>query len=114
MQGKRLALGRPTKAPPPGIPSALSVPLLSASPSILTPPPYSSLPGVPQVFHQMQATPGCTADAGTYASLIRILDAMCQYPQVLYRADTCRQTLEHAPLPCLARACWANWVLPLM
>lgn len=37
---------------------------------------------VPQVFHQLRTTPGCAADAATFSSLLCILDACEQLPQV--------------------------------
>ncbi|KAL4458358.1 hypothetical protein ABPG75_013223 [Micractinium tetrahymenae] len=40
-----------------------------------------------QVFHQLRATPGCAADAATYSSLLRILDACEQSPQVMALHD---------------------------
>ncbi|KAL4429625.1 hypothetical protein ABPG77_008674 [Micractinium sp. CCAP 211/92] len=36
-----------------------------------------------QVFHQLRATPGCAADAATFSSLLCILDACEQFPQVV-------------------------------
>ena len=59
-----------------------------------------------QVYHQMQSTPGCAPDAGTHTTLIRILEACEQYPQVCVCACVCVCVCV-----CVCARAQAGWLL---